>query len=59
MKSKTDIKTTKRNVIEHWYEKIDIYEGVTTKTLLDSKATVLFIYSEFAKECGFKLIKLD
>ena len=34
------------------------YKEVVTKALLDSRATGLFIYPEFAKEHGFELIKL-
>ena len=40
-------------------EKLDTYEGVIVKALLDSGATGIFMDKEFAEEQGFKLVKLD
>ncbi len=40
-------------------ERIDIQEGVTMETLLDSRATELVISSEFARRQGFKLKKIE
>ena len=40
-------------------ERIDIQEGITVETLLDSGATGLVMSSEFAKKQGFKLKKLE
>jgi len=39
-------------------EKIDTYEGISVKVLLDSGATGLFISKKCAERGGFKLIKL-
>ena len=40
-------------------ERIDTQEGVTVEALLDSGATRLVMSSEFVKEQGFKLKKLE
>ena len=40
-------------------ERIDMQEGITVETLLDSGATGLVISSEFAKKQGFKLKRLE
>jgi len=40
-------------------EKLDIYEGVTIKALLDSSATGMFIDKRMAARHGFKLQKLE
>jgi len=40
-------------------KKLDMYEGVTVKALLDSGATGIFMGKNFAEEQGFKLEKLD
>ena len=39
-------------------EKLENYEGVAVKVLLDSRATGLFMDMTFAKEKGFKMEKL-
>ena len=39
-------------------EKLESHEGVAVKTLLDSRATGLFMDTKFAKEKGFKLERL-
>jgi len=39
-------------------EKLESHEGVVVKTLLDSRATGLFMDTKFAKEKGFKLERL-
>ena len=40
-------------------EKIDIYERVTVKVLLDSGATGMFVDRKFVEKNGFKLEKLE
>jgi len=40
-------------------EKVDTYEGITVKALLDSSATGMFIDKEMAKKHGFKITKLE
>ena len=40
-------------------ERIDMQEGITVETLLDSGATRLVMSLEFAKKQGFKLKKLE
>ena len=40
-------------------KRIDTQEGITVETLLDSRATVLVISSEFAQKQEFKLKKLE
>jgi len=40
-------------------EKVDTYEGVTVKVLLDSRAIEMFVDRKFVKKNGFKLEKLD
>jgi len=39
-------------------EKLENYEGVTVRALLDSGATGLFMDTTFAREKGFKMEKL-
>jgi len=39
-------------------EKLESYEGIVVKALLDSRATGLFMNTKFAKEKGFKLERL-
>jgi len=40
-------------------EKVNIYEGVTVKVLLDSGAMGMFVDKKFAEKHGFKLDKLE
>jgi len=40
-------------------EKVDIYEGITVKTLLDSSATEIFMDKKITAKHGFKLHKLN
>lgn len=40
-------------------EKIDIYKEFTTKVLLDSEKTELFIYAKLVEKHGFELLKLN
>jgi len=40
-------------------EKLDMHEGITIKTLLDSSATGMFMDKRMAARHGFKLQKLD
>ena len=40
-------------------ERIDMQKGITVEALLDSGTTVLVLSSEFARNQGFKLKKLD
>jgi len=40
-------------------EKVDMYEGITVKALLDSDAMGIFIDREVAKKHGFKITKLE
>jgi len=39
-------------------EKLESYEGIAVKALLDSGATGLFMDTTFAREKGFKMEKL-
>ena len=39
-------------------EKLESYEGIVVKALLDSGATGLFMDTTFAREKGFKMEKL-
>ena len=48
----------KRKILREVMVKIGL-EGITVKTLLDSRATGLVMSSEFAKKQGFKLKKLE
>ena len=41
------------------FKKIDTYEGVTVKVLLDSEATEMFMNKKFAERNRFKLNKLE
>jgi len=58
-----DIRTTLKPLREVWMEigieKLDSYERVTIKVLLDSRATGLFVDKKVVEEHGFKLEKLD
>jgi len=40
-------------------EKVDMYEGITVKVLLDSNVIGMFIDREMAKKHGFKMTKLE
>jgi len=40
-------------------EKIDTYEGILIKALLDSGITGMLMNKEFAAKHGFKLLKLE
>jgi len=40
-------------------EKVDTYEGMTVKALLDSGATGMFMDKEMAQKYGFKMTKLE
>lgn len=40
-------------------EKVDMYEGVTIKVLLDSGATGMFVDRKFVEKHGFRMEKLD
>ena len=40
-------------------EKLDTYEGITIKALLDSGATGMFMDRRMAKRHGFKMRKLE
>ena len=46
-------------IVKIGLERIDMQEGITVETLLDSGATGLVISSEFAKKQGFKLKRLE
>ena len=58
-----DIRRTLRPLRKVWMEveieKLDSHEGVTVKTLLDSRVTGLIIDKKFVEKHGFKLEKLD
>ena len=60
---KKDIRRTLRPLKEVWLEigieKLDSYEEITVKVLLDSKVIGLFMNKKFVKEHSFKLEKLD
>ena len=57
-----DVRRTLQPLREVWLkiglEKLENYEGVAVKVLLDSRETGLFIDTTFAKEKGFKIEKL-
>jgi len=57
-----DVRRTLQPLREVWLkiglEKLENYEGVAVKVLLDSRETGLFIDMTFAKEKGFKIEKL-
>ena len=57
-----DIRRTLQPLREVWLkvglEKLESYEGIAVKALLDSGATGLFMDMTFAKEKGFKMEKL-
>jgi len=57
-----DIRHTLQPLREVWLkvglEKLESHEGIAVKTLLDSRATGLFMDTTFAKEKGFKIEKL-
>jgi len=57
-----DIQHTLQPLREVWLkvglEKLESHEGIAVKTLLDSRATGLFMDTTFAKEKGFKMEKL-
>jgi len=40
-------------------EKVDMYEGITVKALLDSGMTEIFIDKKMAAKHGFRLQKLE
>ena len=52
-------KTLREVTVKIGLKRIDIQEGITVETLLDSGATGLVISSEFVKKQGFKLKKLE
>ena len=58
-----DIRRTFKILREVWLnigiEKVDMYEGVTVRVLLDSGATGMFMDKEMAKRHGFKMTKLE
>jgi len=58
-----DVRRTLKPLQEVWLEigieKLDNYEGVTVKALLDSGATGMFVDKKFVEEHGFRLEKLD
>jgi len=62
-KEERDVRRTLRPLREVWLEigieKLDSYEGVTVKVLLDSGVTGLFINKKFMEEHSFKLEKFD
>ena len=58
IKKKMEVKKMKRKILREVMVKIGL-EGITVKTLLDSRATGLVMSSEFAKKQGFKLKKLE
>ena len=45
-------------IVKIGLEKINMYEGVTIETLLNSGATELVMSFEFARKQGFKLKKI-
>jgi len=58
----TDVQRMLRPLREVWLkvglEKLENYEGIAVKALLDSGATGLFMDTTFAKKKGFKMEKL-
>jgi len=61
-KRQREVRWTLRGLRKVWMqigvERIDTYEGVSVKALLDSGATELFMSRKCAKRGGFRLIKL-
>ena len=61
-KKQREVRRTLKSLREMWMQievkKIDTYEGVSVKALLDSGATGLFMSKKCAERGGFKLIKL-
>jgi len=57
--SQREVRRTFKMLREVWMsigvEKLDTYEGVTVKALLDSSATRMFIDKRMAARHGFKL----
>jgi len=49
----------KKVIVKIGLEKINMYEGVTIETLLNSGATELVMSFEFARKQGFKLKKIE
>jgi len=49
----------KKVIVKIGLEKINMYEGVTIKTLLNSGTTELVTSFEFARKQGFKLKKIE
>ena len=62
-KVERDVRRTVKIITEVWMkigiEKLDSYEGITVKALLDSGATGLFADRKFMEKHGFKMQKLD
>ena len=62
-KVERDVRRTVKMIIEVWMkvgiEKLDSYEGVMVKALLDSRATGLFADRKFVEKHSFKMQKLD
>jgi len=56
---KVEEKTLRKVTVKIRLERVDIQEGITVETLLDSGATGLIMSSEFARKQGFKLKKLE
>ena len=56
---KTERKILREVTVKIGLERIDIQEGITVETLLDSGAIGLVMSSEFARKQGFKLKKLE
>jgi len=58
-----DIRRMFKILTEVWLdieiEKVDTYEDVTVKALLDSGTTGMFMDREMAKKHGFKMTKLE
>jgi len=52
-------RTLREVTVKIGLERIDMQEGITVETLLDSDATGLVMSSEFARKQGFKLKKLE
>jgi len=61
--SQREVRRTFKMLREVWLnmgvKKLDTYEGVTVKVLLDSSATRMFIDKRMAARYGFKLQKLE
>ena len=62
-KEERDVRRIVRMITEVWMrieiEKLDSYEEVTVKALLDSRAMGLFTDKKFVEKQGFKMQKLD